>query len=396
MKKKLLCLIVTLLLCVPPICAADLPTGAERFAGKSPEGIVEEFVREHHLSDGEFTMSYRNLVTGESFGYHELEMMVAASTYKVPLNLYYYRMENNGEIAPDAFIPNAGMTLDKAHERSLVLSDNDVSEGMIYYLGGFRIYKQAMRDFFTLTDDEIDEQYYYGNLYCARMMTDALQWLYDRAEDYQPMLELMKRAQPEQGYFRRDVTELEVAHKYGSYEGAENDVGIFFAEQPFALAVYTRDTLGEEYCAQFARLMTDYNLYRTEAQKQQEQQGKERLAAEQKEKERLAAIEAENVRLAEAQREAERLAAEREAAEKARAKAAEEAAALQQKQQTVIGGADGPTEIFVRTPVHVTWWMIAAAAGIVLLALGFVRLFSGRKLKKRLRKKYDGKFEKKN
>ena len=263
MKKKLLCLILTLLLCILPVCADELPTGAERFAGKSPEGLVEEFVREHHLSDGAFAMSYRNLVTGESFGYHELEMMVAASTYKVPLNLYYYRMENNGEIAPDAFIPNAGMTLDKAHERSLVLSDNDVSEGMIYYLGGFKIYKQAMRDFFTLTDDEIDEQYYYGNLYCARMMTDALQWLYDRSEDYQPMLELMKRAQPEQGYFRRDVTEIEVAHKYGSYEGAENDVGIFFAEQPFALAVYTRDTLGEEYCAQFARLMTDYNLYRT-------------------------------------------------------------------------------------------------------------------------------------
>lgn len=28
-------------------------------------------------------------------------------------------------------------------------------------------------------------------------------------------------------------------HKYGSYEGAENDVGIIWAERPFLLAVYT-------------------------------------------------------------------------------------------------------------------------------------------------------------
>ena len=102
------------------------------------------------------------------------------------------------------------------------------------------------------------------------------------------------------------------------------------------------------------------------------------------------------MRLAEAQKEAERLAAEREEEKKAKAKAAEEAAALQQKQQAVIGGADGPTEIFVRTPVHVTWWMIAVAAGTVLLALVLIRLLSGRKIKKRLHKKYDGKFEKKS
>ena len=34
-------------------------------------------------------------------------MMIAGSTFKLPLNLYYYELENAGEIAPDALITRA-------------------------------------------------------------------------------------------------------------------------------------------------------------------------------------------------------------------------------------------------------------------------------------------------
>lgn len=75
---------------------------------------------------------------------------------------------------------------------------------------------------------------------------------------------------------------MEVAHKYGSFEGAENDVGIFYAEHPFLLAVYTQN-VGELVVQDAARLAADYNARQTELAKKQALQ--EQLDAFEAEKE---------------------------------------------------------------------------------------------------------------
>ena len=232
-------------------------------------------MEENYLNEQNFSMSYYNTVTGESYAFEDTHMMVAASTYKLPLNLYYYPQELAGEIAPDALI--AGVyRLSDCHYQSLVWSNNEISEAMLYQIGSFQEYKQTMRTFTDMTDGEIDPRYYSGNLYCTRMMMDALKYLYDHAADYEEMLSYMKEASPQNGYFRKYVTECEVAHKYGSFEGAENDTGIIYAGQPFLLAVYTQDVAGEEICAKAARLMKDYTDEQYAIQLEQERLETER------------------------------------------------------------------------------------------------------------------------
>ena len=68
------------------------------------ETRVAQFMEENYLNEQNFSMSYYNTVTGESYAFEDTHMMVAASTYKLPLNLYYYQQELAGEIAPDALI----------------------------------------------------------------------------------------------------------------------------------------------------------------------------------------------------------------------------------------------------------------------------------------------------
>ena len=51
-----------------------------------------------------------------------------------------------------------------------------------------------------------------------------------------------------------------MAHKYGWYDGAVNDVGIIYTEEPFLLAVYTQDVYGEGIVADAAALLTAYNV----------------------------------------------------------------------------------------------------------------------------------------
>ena len=237
-------------------CAAaiSLCSAAFAYSGTIAEQ-VEQFRAEHRLTESNFAVSYYDPVSGESYAYNEETMLVAASTFKLPLNLYYYELEQAGEIAPDAYIPNSGTTLANCHRMSLVDSNNEVSIAMLYNLGNFRTYKEKMRKYFTMTDDEIDGKYWSNNYYCTRMMMDALRYLYENEAEFPEMIGYLKQACPDH-YFKKYL-DCEIAHKYGSFEGAENDVGIIYGENPFLLAVYTQDR-GENVSAECAVLFKDY------------------------------------------------------------------------------------------------------------------------------------------
>ena len=343
------------------------------------ETRVAQFMEENYLNEQNFSMSYYNTVTGESYAFEDTHMMVAASTYKLPLNLYYYQQELAGEIAPDALI--AGVyRLSDCHYQSLVWSNNEISEAMLYQIGSFQEYKQTMRTFTDMTDDEIDPRYYSGNLYCTRMMMDALKYLYDHAADYEEMLSYMKEASPQNGYFRKYVTECEVAHKYGSFEGAENDTGIIYAGQPFLLAVYTQDVAGEEICAKAARLMKDYTDEQYAIQLEQE-----RLETERRERaERLEADRAAQEKSQEGAEEREALRTEQREAVKARLLAAEAERLAAEKAPEESGGFR----------LHTRDYLLVAGGAVLIALLGYLGVHSltrhvGR-YEKRWKDKYDG------
>lgn len=343
------------------------------------EARVAQFMEENYLNEQNFSMSYYNTVTGESYAFEDTHMMVAASTYKLPLNLYYYQQELAGEIAPDALI--AGVyRLSDCHYQSLVWSNNEISGAMLYQIGSFQEYKQTMRTFTDMTDDEIDPRYYSGNLYCTRMMMDALKYLYDHAADYEEMLSYMKEASPQNGYFRKYVTECEVAHKYGSFEGAENDTGIIYAGQPFLLAVYTQDVAGEEICAKAARLMKDYTDEQYAIQLEQERLEKERCERA----ERLEADRAAQEESQEGAEEREALRTEQREAVKAQLLAAEAERLAAEKAPEESGGFR----------LHTRDYLLVAGGAVLIALLGYLGVHSltrhvGR-YKKRWKDKYDG------
>ena len=125
----------------------------------APSGLAalfDDFRAEYNLTEQNFAVSYYDTVTQESYDWNETHMMVAASTFKLPLNLYYYEMENAGEIASDALMTQGGATLDLCHYLSIVESNNEISHALSHRIGTFPEYKEAMRKYFTMTDDEID------------------------------------------------------------------------------------------------------------------------------------------------------------------------------------------------------------------------------------------------
>ena len=219
------------------------------------EMLTERFMEENGLTDDNFSLCYRNTVTGEEYCRNERKMMVAGSTYKLPLNLVFYELEQSGMIPADTVIFK--QPLRECHRDSLVFSKNEISCAMVYVLGGFRRFRTYIQKYYTLTEDEIDPVYYEKNLFCTRMMLDLLQYIHANTERFPELLSFMKETSP-RDYFQKYVTDIPVAHKYGSYNGAENDVGIFYTHEPFLLAVYTQDAQAETV-SRAAALMRAYN-----------------------------------------------------------------------------------------------------------------------------------------
>ena len=350
-----LCAVCLLQTAAPVLAAEDYP--APDVSGKTVEELIDAFRADHDLTEDNFELSYYNTVTGESYDFNETKVLYGASTYKLPLNLYY-DMQLAGESTGDTMITK-GSTLDEAHYQSLVYSNNELSYSLWRRIGDWPEYKQAMRKYFTMTDEEIPQNYYYDHLFCTRMMMDTLKVVWDGQENYTELIDDLKIACPD-AYFKTYIVvdETPIAHKYGSYNGVENDVGIIWAAQPFLLAVCTSglsygagrnvdnayadgQSAGSVICGQLAVLFKTY--VEEQARLAQEQAEKEAEAARLAEEEAKAEAE-EQARLAEEQKAAEEAAAEaarqaelqRQAEEQQRLaeeqKAAEEAAAEQARQ----------------------------------------------------------------
>ena len=377
MKKLISALLAAALLASPALAADEPDSLADRF---------DALRAEYHLDETNFAVSYYNTVTGEEYNWNETTMLTAASTFKLPLNLYYYELQNEGAISGDTVLTEGGATLDRCHYLSLVESNNELSIAMLYRIGDFRTYKETMRRYFTMTDDEIDPKYYQDNYYCTRMMMDTLKYLYAHADEFPEMLDYMEQALPRDAYFLHDhADDVTIAHKYGSFEGAENDTGIFYTEQPFLLAVYTQ-SVGERIVALAADLAYDYNVDQARLQRQAQNQAAADAA-------QAAAIEAQRARFAADQA----ASAEAQAsidAEKAAAAEAERRAAEQAEAERLAAEAV-QTEASTGSPAAGSafeWWMIPVALGTFALGSGIV-LLSLRSAARH--KKYTGKYVRK-
>jgi len=257
MRKLLFVIMVVLLLCITA-AAYEVP---EDFTNLTLEEAVADFMDYYQLTEDNFSVSYYNTVTGESYDFNELKFALAASTYKLPLNMYFYELEAQGGIDAGATFRHTGMSLTEVRRESILHSNNEVSEAMIGYFPNYYEYKECMRKYSTIPVEDISDTYYLTNHSCTRMMIDTLKYLYDHSDEFEELIDNMKNAMPGE-YFQAGVTEYDVAHKYGQVDGAINDVAIIYTPQPFLLAVYTQGIYGTGVCAQMARLMTNYTVWK--------------------------------------------------------------------------------------------------------------------------------------
>jgi beta-lactamase class A len=205
---------------------------------------------------GIYGIYYYNLSTHEEFGINEEEEYVAASTIKIPLNLYLYTKITSGEVNPKGILPylkedyetgtgklqyrkfGETYTVEELSRLSIVNSDNVAANIIFRFLGKWNVKEymsqvggKIINDFKNLSSPKdmalymklVYEFYLNDKVYGKDLMESFLNTEFnDRLPKYLPKT-------------------VQIAHKIGTQRKVINDVGIVFLEKPYIISVMSKD-----------------------------------------------------------------------------------------------------------------------------------------------------------
>ncbi len=205
---------------------------------------------------GDYGIYYYNLVTGDSFGINETTVFPAASTIKLPLNLYLYKKIAEGAINPGSLLKfekqdyeegtgkiqyekiNTQFTIKELSRLSIEESDNVAANILFRYLG-----KNNVKSFMSQCGAQVVE--YENNMTCAVDMGRYIKLTYEFCSNNTNVgKELIKDLTNTKFNDRipSGVPEsVKVAHKIGTLINVINDVGIIFTDKPYVLSVLSNN-----------------------------------------------------------------------------------------------------------------------------------------------------------
>lgn len=236
--KRIICLLLCLLLC-----------GQVFAVGKyGVEAGMQAFLTEYGLNESNFSLSYYNLDTGESYGYNEDAFFPSGKLWTLPLHMYYYDEESN-----DAFLPPigsneefqiSGMSLEDCRYHSIILSDERVSETMRAEVGSLPLYLETVNTRYGLiAPEELPEAYWEGNVLSARYLMNCLQTVQAHPSVYTRMMENFRFAQKVDA-FRGNSSPYVRVQIRGEADGFVGAVAEVYAEQPYLLVAFVSEEAG--------------------------------------------------------------------------------------------------------------------------------------------------------
>ena len=346
-----LCLVCVLSLSVTAFAddSADMP---QLIDPEELEQITRDFIAENNINEKFFSVGYCYTATGDTWYFNEDKWYYSASTYKVPLMMMLAELEAKGEITRDTPIKN--LPLGEAEELILTYSNNDYAHLMMSYFGTEPDCRDLYKQYSDLPDSYYDPDFRQYSYFTAHFLTDVVKVLYFENERFPNIVESLLPATKDQ-YFERQITDYEVAQKYGALKEFNHTTGIIYTPNPFILTVMT------EYCnapdptiGAYAKLMEQYTLKLDE---KLEEYNKQLEEAERK------AAEEEAKRQEELKKQAEEQ-ARLEAEEKAKAEVVSTpAAAVQPEEKEEKGGISGPILIAVAAIMVALIVFVFARAG---------------------------------
>ena len=250
---------------VPAALAAE--TGPAEETGEELSGageLIGAYLAEHRIPGEKIGIAYYNTGTGEEYLFNGDKYFLAASVYKVALNMYWAEKVYEGEI--DFDMPVLRRPLSQAQSASLIHSNNQYSTAMMDLIGTYRAYRTAVAPFYGLTEEEAGAREYRStNDLTPAMVLHCLKMLEEDGDRYPGVIDCMLEAEPDD-YLRRGETEYDIAQKYGYYPTQRGEViniaGIVYTDSPFLIVILSVGVKSiKSHMYELGRLLADYTQY---------------------------------------------------------------------------------------------------------------------------------------
>lgn len=252
------------------------------------ESYRNSLIAQMEAIKGSKAMYFKNLVTGETFGYNEDQSLQPASVIKLAIFMRYLQLASEGKIDPKeeiiygdedrlggcgalkAFRGTQKVSIETLWELMITISDNSATNLLIKRLGR----EQLVEDFkaMGLKVTKLNRLFFDSeaaargieNEISAREMGELLEKIYRREWVNEEVSAYAEKVLLDQqvnhkipGYLEGSIA---VAHKTGEDDGISNDVGIVYAKEPFILcfvSTYTDVPAWERFMRQTALELTE-------------------------------------------------------------------------------------------------------------------------------------------
>ena len=222
------------------------------------ETMIQNYLLDQGIDEREVAICYQNLVTNEVYELNADEYFLSGSIYKVPLAMLYYEQINAGEIderasllytansyeegGPVGYTYSVGsyVPLPTLLYHTIISSDNTAARILFNHLGGWETYRDMIKKY---DEEDTDSEEFYENEFTAHYTNEVLYYLYNHADEYTELIENMKLTCMD-SYLNQNL-EISIAQKYGSYDYAENAIGIVFGDTPYIISIFTSLSYGD-------------------------------------------------------------------------------------------------------------------------------------------------------
>lgn len=240
---RILCFLFCLLLCIQPFSAAP---------EEGPVGSLEEEIKTFLITQGldasNFSMSYYNPVSGESYSYNADVYLPVGRLRFLPTHMYFYEEETKGTFQPqgeeDPEYTIGGMTLEECRYHSIFLGEESVSEKMQAQIGNTGQYLELINQRYGLQQPEtLPKAYWEGKSLSMTFLMNCIQTVSSRPELFTGMMSNYSMVQKSDAFACGSVS-YPIVQIRGEEEGYVTAIAEVSAPQNFLLAASVKTSSG--------------------------------------------------------------------------------------------------------------------------------------------------------
>lgn len=245
-----------------------------QFFSAAPVGDLEdeitEFMNEQGLNASNFSMSYLNLVNGESYSFNENAYRPIGKLRFLPTHMYFYEEETKGTFepqvkgAPEYTI--SGMTLEECRYHGIILSEESISEKMQAEIGTSSQYLELINQRYGMQDpDSLPREYWNGKVLSVNFLMNCIRAVSSRPELYKGLMSNYRMVQKADAFANGSVA-YPIVQIRGETDGYITAIAEVSAAQNFLLVASVKASdNGDEILGNLNKLICDYILTSTGA-----------------------------------------------------------------------------------------------------------------------------------